>query len=304
MKGLIIFSYNTLKSIDEVYDFYDHLFHSKAEPSVINQYVNKFRLFGKMDSSTYYTYLAGEAIVNGLSNNSGDTWKLYVGNKHTPLFIDEATEQAIKDGCTELYTLSFSPLHSKTGYISYLQKVNRVVENLNPAIKVVSLGDYWEDPQYIKILSKRLKSTYNYASKEDKGNNKVKIIFTSHSIPGTESSNKNFIDQYTKLGSLILSEAGLENVPHRYVYRSVGPETQKWLRPDICDVLKEEKEEGTKTVVVFELLSLVENVEAVLEIGEKAKNVAIELDMSFYQVPYLNDSYDFVKFFIDNISKY
>lgn len=300
----MIFSYNTIKSIDEVYDFYDHLFHSKAEPNVINQYVSKFRLFGKMDPSTYYTYLAGEAIVNGLNNNTGDTWKLYVGNKHTPLFIDEATEQAIKDGCTELYTLSFSPLHSKTGYISYLQKVNKVVGNLNPAVNVVSLGDYWEDSQYSKILAKRLKSAYDYASKEDKENNKVKIIFTSHSLPGTESSNKDFIDQYMKLGSLILAEAGLENVPHRFAYRSVGPETQKWLRPDICDVLKEEKEEGIKTVIVFELLSLVENIEAVLEIGEEAKNVATKLGMSFYQVPYLNDSYDFVKFFIDKISQY
>lgn len=301
MKGLILFSYNTLNSIDEVYDFYNHLFHSRQSPEVIHQYVKKFRQFGKMDPSTYYTKLIAESIVSEVSEATGDTWKLYVGNKHTPPFVDEATEQAIQDGCTTLFTLSFSPLHSKTGYIANLQKVNKIVEKLKPTLEVISLDDYWIDSEYINLLAKRLKSTYNYASPQDKENNKVKIIFTSHSLPGTESSNKDFINQYLQFGKRILEKAKLDEVPHRFAYRSVGPATQKWLRPDICDVLKEEQEKGTKTVVAFELFSMIENLEAVLELGGEAKQVAIDLNMSFYQVPYLNDSYDVVKFFIEKL---
>lgn len=301
MNGLIVFSYSTLKSIDDVYEFYNHLFHYKQSREVIHQYVEKFRLFGKIDPSTYYTYFIGEAIVRELNQITGDTWKLYVGNKHTTPFVDEATKQAIEDGCTKLFTLSFSPLHSKTGYISYLQKVKKVVDNVSPNIKVTSLGDYWKDPQYIQLLAKRLKNTYEYVSNEHKENNKVKIIFTSHSLPGTESSNKDFIQQYNQLGKQILSEAKLNKVPYRFAYRSVGPDSQKWLRPDICDVLKEEKDEGIKTVVLFELLSMIENIEAALELGEEAKQVATHLGITFYQVPYINDSYDFVQFFIEKI---
>lgn len=58
---------------------------------------------------------------------------------------------------------------------------------------------------------------------------------------------------------------------------------------------------GTESIVVCELLSVIENMEVLEEIGQEAKEKALNLGMEFIQSRYLNNSYDFVMFLKDYV---
>lgn len=301
MNGLIIFSYSTLSSLDQVRGFYEHLFHFRASEEMLNKGVKKFWDFGMVDPSTFYTNSIRQTLQSELNVMSSEKWSVYVGNKHTEPFVEDVTEQAVKDGCKKIFMLSLSPLNSKTGLISYEQKVNRTVQMIDPQIEVISLSDYGLERDFIQLITSRLETAFRYVPKQIE---RMKIIFTSHSLPGTENSNRDFIQQYHLLAEKVITESYLkETVPFRLAYRSVGPASQKWLGPDLLQVLKEEVEAGTEAVIICELLSVIENLEVKMEIGQEAKDFALESGLFFVQTNYLNDSYEYMKFLLNKISQ-
>lgn len=282
MKGIILFSYNMLEKRDDLRTFYEHLFHGHIPQGYVERKEKEYAAFGFTDSLTHYT----KSIARSLQLATGA--RVYHGCKHSTPFVEGAMEQIIQDGITELYMLSLSPLISKTGTISYEQKVEKVIAEKAPHIRIKSLNGYSTNEQFIKLLATRINEAATYIH-----HCQPKIIFTSHSLPGTEISNRDFIAQYQKLADDIISVLP-SRYDYRLAYRSVGPQDQKWLRPDILDVLKEEKEAGTKAVIICELLSIVENMEVIEEIGQQAKAFAIQQDIEFIQARYLNDSFEFV----------
>lgn len=301
MNGLIIFSYSTLTSLDQVRGFYDHLFHFRGTEEMLQRGVKKFWDYGMVDQSTFYTNSIRQTLEIELNTITSEQWSVYVGNKHTEPFVEDVTLQAVEDGCKKIFMLSLSPLNSKTGLVSYEQKVERTLKNITPHIDVVSLSDYGVDNDFIQLIASRLEVAFRYVPKQIK---RVKIIFTVHSLPGTESSNHDFIQQYHQMAEEVLTKSQLKGiVPFRLAYRSVGPASQKWLGPDLLQVLKNEAEEGTEAVIICELLSVIENLEVKMEIGQEAKDFALENGLLFIQTNYLNDSYEFIKFLLNKIQQ-
>ena len=283
MKGLILFSYNMLAKRSQLPAFYEHLFHGHVPNGYVEKKYPVYQSFGLTDPLTHYTTSIARAL-------SDDQLRVYHGCKHSTPFVEDAVAQAIQDGCEKIYMLALSPLVSKTGTISYELKVKKYLQKYAPHIEAISLNGYSTNATFVELLVEQVNEALHYIDDEN-----PKIIFTSHSLPGTESSNRDFIEQYEALAEAVMNRLE-KNYTYRLAYRSVGPDTQKWLRPDINTVIDEECRVGTKAVVVCELLSIVENTEVLEEIGQQAKKRAIDAQMEFIQMRYLNDGYQFVQF--------
>ena len=281
MKGLILFSYNMLPKRDELILFYEHLFHGKLPEGYIDKKMPVYETFGFTDPLTHYTTSIADSLAH-------EQLRVYHGCKHSTPFVEDGVVQAVADGCEKIYMLTLSPFISKTGTISYEQKVEKYVQQHAPHIELVSLNGYSADPRFVQLLVQHVEQALTYTGKQPT------IIFTVHSLPGTDKANADFLQQYEALAKAIMEQ--LPAHPYRLAFRSVGLETQKWLRPDILTVLQEEHEQQTEAVVVCELLSIVENMEVVTEIGQEAKHFAQQRGMDFIQMRYVNDSYRFVSF--------
>lgn len=284
MKGILLFSYSLVCERKALPLFYEYLFHGKIPPGYIEKKKLEYAAFGLTDSLTHYT----QAIARSLEAATGI--RVYIGCKHTLPFVEDAMEQIIQDGVTELYMLALTPLISKTGTISYEQKVQKIINQQAPHIRAVSLNGYSTEEQFISLLVQRMEEALHYIEHPQ-----PKLLFTAHSLPGTEQTNRDFIAQYERLAKAMINRLS-KNYAYRLAYRSAGPDTQKWLRPDILTVLEEEHRQGTEAVVVCELLSVVENMEVLSEIGQQAKQEALTKGMEFIQVRYLNDSFEFMQF--------
>lgn len=187
MNGLILFSYNLLDKRSNLASFYTHLFHGALPEGYLQRKQPVYEAFGMTDPLTHYTH----SIARSLQQ---ENLRVYHGCKHSEPFVESAVKQAIADGCQTIYMLALTPLISKTGTISYEQKVNKYLQQHAPHIEAISLNGYSTDTRFIQLLVQNVADALTYTERKD-----PKILFTVHSLPGNEKANRDFLQQYEQL---------------------------------------------------------------------------------------------------------
>lgn len=289
MNAILLFSYGHLKSIDDLEPFYKHLLRKHYSEDSLERGKKLFKSLGKTDPLTSITRRIGKALSNQLSKKTGERWTFYIGSKHSYPFVEDAVQQCVAEGVTRIVTVALTPLASNTGTITYEREVEKAAEGTG--IDVLHVGAYGDKHEFVDVLASRLRDAIDWLPEEVK--EQTKVVFTAHSMPGVERVHINFIEQYKNLAASLCKAVGVEE--YRIAYRSGGPAPQKWLGPDVLDVVREEANEGWKAIVACELLSIIENAEVIQEVGRDAKQLAHSKKMEFVQVEYLNDSFDFVE---------
>jgi len=83
-------------------------------------------------------------------------------------------------------------------------------------------------------------------------------------------------------------------------YRS-GRRDQRWLEPDVLDVVTKLGNRKVPAVIFVEALSVIKNLEVLQEITRDAIEGARKLGIQAVQSEYLNDSSDFVDALVDHL---
>ncbi|WP_060209951.1 ferrochelatase [Sporosarcina koreensis] len=289
MNAVILFSYGHLTSIDDLEPFYKHLLRKHYSEASLERGKELFKSLGTPDSLTSITKRIGRALSKQLSDQTGEQWMFYIGAKHSPPFVEDAVQQCAMEGVTRILTVPLTPLASITGTKVYEREVEKAAEGTG--IDVLHLGAYGGKQLFVDVLVTRLYDAIEWLPQEVKG--QTTVVFTAHSMPGVDRVHSEFIEQYKTLASSLCNAAGVED--YRIAYRSGGPSPQKWLGPDVLEVIADEADEGRKAIVACELLSIIANAEVIQEIGREAKQFAHSRQMDFVQTDYLNDGFDFVE---------
>jgi len=298
MNALILFSYGSIESIDEIAAFYDHLTYGNATRERIDKGVRLFKSIGTVDPLASVTKRIGRALVSRLKLETEEDWTYYIGNKHISPFVEDAVRECVEDGASNIYTLSLTPLYSKTGTRVYELAVAKALHQLGREdVRLTHIPVLYGNDAFVRLLADRLTDAVQWLPRDLQDD--AEIIFTSHSMPGNRETQADFIRQYESLAAGIIDKSPVKN--YRLAYRSATPGKQPWLEPDILDCLREVKEEGKKAVVVSELLSVIENAEAIQEVGRDAKELAHSLGMEFVQTEYVNDSHDFIEVLVNHL---
>nr|MDQ3806462.1 ferrochelatase [Acidobacteriota bacterium] len=105
------------------------------------------------------------------------------------------------------------------------------------------------------------------------------LAFTAHSIPAAMAAGCDYVNQLIETGRLVAEAAGHGN--WRLVFQSrSGPPAQAWLEPDICDHLRELKNEGVRDVVVAPVGFISDHMEVLYDLDTEARRVAAELGLN------------------------
>lgn len=298
MNALILFCYGAIESIDEIEGFYDHLTYGNATRDRVDRGVRLFKSIGTCDPLASVTNRIGDALVGRLAQERGEDWEFYIGNKHVYPFVEDAVRECVEDGASHIYTLSLTPLYSKTGTRTYELAAAKALQKFcEGRVGVTPMPVLYDNEAFIGLLAERLTVAVQWLPRDVRDD--VEVIFTSHSMPGNQETQADFIRQYESLAASVIDKSPVGS--YRLAYRSATPGKQPWLEPDVLDVIREAKEAGRKAVVVSEILSVIENAEAIQEVGRDAKQLAHSLEMEFVQVEYLNDSYDFVEVLVGHL---
>lgn len=290
MNIVLLFSYGHLEKIADLEPFYKHLLRKHFTNEALERGHDLFESIGTTDPLTAITHRIGDALCKELTEHEEEEWSYRIGTKHSDPFVEDVVQECLDLGVKRILTVPLTPLSSLTGTAMYQRQVMNVAKK-NASINVYHLAPYHAEDSFIEVMTVRLQQALRWLPNDVK--KETKVIFTAHSMPGNKKVHKEFIAQYETLAARLM--ASTNGVPYKITYRSGGSLPQKWLGPDVLDVLEECAESGTKAVVICELLSILKNAEVINEIGRYALRLAHLRGLKFVQTEYLNDSFDFVR---------
>ncbi|MFU1792549.1 ferrochelatase [Paenibacillus azoreducens] len=289
--ALLMLTYASLHSIDELPPFYTHLFHGlNPSPEYMEHAAARFRAIGTADPLGAVTARQAAALEQRLNTDPNAEIKIYLASKHTPPFIDDAVRQMIADGVDQIYSFPTSPLYSRTGTAAYHFSVRKALAAAGADIPVIEINHWHKHPGVTEAISLRLRTALAWVSAANRPY--TKVLFTAHSQPGLPKANMEFIQTFSELAESVADKANCSR--WSLAYRSAGPPPQKWLSPDVLDIIEKVAHEGYKAVIVCDLLSLTENVEAIYDCKIDCQDKAAACGLEFVATEFLNDSADYI----------
>ncbi|WP_083351155.1 ferrochelatase [Paenibacillus naphthalenovorans] len=154
----------------------------------------------------------------------------------------------------------------------------------------MTVNDWHLFPSLVEAISLRLRTAHQWLSSTNRS--KATVLFTAHSQPGSPQANIEFIQAFSELAKAVADQATCQH--WMLAYRSAGPAPQTWLKPDVFDRMEEVAQEGGKAIVVCDLLSLTENVEAIFDCSINSRLKAEACGLEFVSTEFLNDSADYI----------
>lgn len=130
----------------------------------------------------------------------------------------------------------------------------------------------------------------------------VELIFTAHSIPQAMADASPYVAQLQRSAQLIAAQAGAPSWRIAYQSRSGAP-MDKWLEPDIRDVLRELPAQGIDHAVVAPIGFLCDHVEVLYDLDVDAAATATRAGVRMERAQALNDHPLFIRMLADLVEQ-
>lgn len=296
MNTLVLFSYGSLRTIDDIAYFYDDIFHGHATEADITAAVTTYKQFGKADPLGANTSRIGRALCKQLEQKTGETWQMFIANHHAKPSIQTIAETCSEINPNQIVTLSLTPFDSLTGNRAYVKEFQKHLLKNNDTISLTHVTPFCDNDLFVQALTDRVQTAQNWLSASVR--NEAEIVFTMHSMPGVPEAHQHMLEQYEILTNKIATAVNIKD--YHMAYRSGHPD-QRWLEPDVLDVIPKLKERNVPAIIFVETLSVIENMEVIQEITEDAIHLATKLGIEAVQSEYLNDSIDFIEALADHV---
>src|SRR5262245_26751753 len=152
---------------------------------------------------------------------------IYWGNRNWHPLLPDTIRQMEADGVKKALAFVTSAFSSYSGCRQYRQNI----ESASPTFPIDKLRVFYNHPGFIEAMVENTKA----ALAKLPG---ASLVFTAHSVPLSMAENSEYCQQLEEACRLVA-----EAIPHtewKLVYQSrSGPPGQPWLEPDICNYLKE-----------------------------------------------------------------
>jgi protoporphyrin/coproporphyrin ferrochelatase len=281
--GVLVMAYGTPRNIAEVEPYYTHIRHGhKPSPELLNNLVARYQAIGGVSPLNEITSAQAQGIEDRLNSTDSGAFKVYLGMKHATPFIADAVTQMANDGISQAVSLVLAPHYSTMSVKMYQKEASDKAEQLGmPAF--VHIDSWHLEPAFINLLSERVTD----ALKDFSADAKVRVLFSAHSLPERILSvGDPYPQQLHETGDSVAQQIGLTN--YSFAWQSAGRTEEKWLGPDILDVLRELHDAGEDNVVVCPAGFVSDHLEVLYDVDIECQTRAKELGMHLKRTASLN----------------
>lgn len=287
MIAVLYYAYGAPKSRDDIESYFSHILSGKKVPApMLENIKGMFLTSGYPDFIRSSTERIAKGLTYLLNDKVNEQVRVYPAYKHTAPFLEDAYEQAVRDGATKIITMPINPILSASGGGAVHTEVAAL--NEGASIPHIAMTNYHLDEALVEVFADRVKRAFDWLSKE--GQKNAYVLFTVHSQPINPEVNATYVKQFEELAQAVAEKANIVN--YKAVYRSGKP--AGWLAPDVKDVMRELTTDGATGFVTCELLSISADVESYIEVNRECQDVTKELNVELAVSEFLGDSFDTV----------
>ncbi|EGL81556.1 Ferrochelatase [Caldalkalibacillus thermarum TA2.A1] len=300
--GVFVMSYGTPENMEQVEEYYTHIRRGNP-PSAeqLQELKDRYEAIGGLFPLRRNTNAQVEALqdkLDQLQGAAGVQFRCYQGLKHAHPLIEEGVQQMARDGIKEAIGIVLAPHYSIMSVGSYVKRAQAEADKAGIAMRCVK--DYHLHPLLIEAWAERVQDTLAQFAPDVQ--NRVRIIFTAHSLPEKiKEMNDPYVEQLLETSRAIMAHTGLAN-QWQFAWQSAGQTPVPWLGPDILDVLRQlRQDENVEHVMICPIGFVSDHLEILYDIDIEAQNVARELGIELKRPPSLNTDPRYIEVLADMV---
>lgn len=229
---------------------------------------------------------------NALQKLLGENYLVEIGMRYGSPSIEDALKLFQQQKIAELVFLPLYPQFSYTTTASSNDALEAAKEKLNFSPKIHAISDYYNNQDYILMLTQQIQNYWENHGRQDK------ILFSFHGIPKAYVKKGDpYYQQCLTTGKLLAQSLQLAPDQWLTVFQSrFGFQT--WLQPYCIDVLKQLPKQGIKNIDIVCPGFPTDCLETLEEIAMTNKKIFIENGGENYRyIPALNADRAQIKLF-------
>jgi ferrochelatase len=287
--GVLVMAYGTAAGPDDIERYYTDIRGGRAPSSEhLQELRDRYEAIGNVFPLLDTTRAQADGLVERLNaEGDGESFRPYLGMKHSPPFIAEGVSRMREDGVERGIGIVMAPHWSGMSVETYVQRV-REAAGETPAFSFVRA--YHDHPSFIEFLTARVAEALD--GLPDDVREGTAVIFSAHSLPvrtlddGSErckycdcADTCRYRDGLQETADLVAARLDLE--AYLIGWQSAGRTADPWWGPPVEDVIQQLAMQGHDAVVVCSAGFVADHLEVLYDLDIEAKQVAEEAGLVF-----------------------
>lgn len=285
--GVLAMAYGTPEGPEQIEAYYTHIRHGHP-PSAgqLAELEGRYRAIGGRSPLTEITRAQAAALRTELIAAGQADVVVELGFKHAAPFIEEGVAKLLSAGADRIVAVVLAPHYSRGSVGEYEQRVRAAAEAAARTPELTIVPDWHLAPAYIELLASSLEQALASLPPDRRG--RVHVLFTAHSLPlKVLSDGDPYPHQLRETAVAVAQAAGVER--WSVGWQSAGRTTDRWIGPDVLQVLDALRGE-VDAVVVCAAGFVADHLEVLYDLDIEARGRAEQLGLAFARTASPNDS--------------
>lgn len=301
--GLLVMAYGTANGPEDVERYYTDIRGGRPpSPEHLEELKARYAAIGNRFPLLEITRGQAASLERELNDGGGETYRAYLGMKHSAPFVAQAVEAMRSEGIERAVGIVMAPHWSGMSVETYIERVSAAGDG---PPRFTFVRSYHDHPLFVELLAGRVAhalGTLGPAEREG-----AAVIFSAHSLPvrtledGSQrckhcrscEASCRYRDALQETAELVAKELDLAH--HQVAWQSAGRTADAWWGPPIEDVVGELAEQGHPAVVVCSAGFVADHLEILYDLDVEARGIAEEAGIHFARTEMPNSDPAFVK---------
>jgi ferrochelatase len=285
--GVLVMSYGTPESLDQVEAYYTHIRRGKPPTQdqlddLVNRYDAIVGGFFPLRRNTDNQVAALQETLDALYPDA--EFICFQGLKHAEPFIEDGVRAMAADGIERAVGVVLAPHYSSMSVGSYMKRAQAAAEEAG--IQMSFVESYHLHPLLIEAISDRVQRALSRFTEVDA--EEVRVLFTAHSLPERILQMRDpYPEQLLETSRAIAEKTGIQQ--WQFAWQSAGQTGEPWLGPDVLEELSRlHNDEGVDYALVCPIGFVSDHLEVLYDIDIEAQALAKRLGMHLERTEMLN----------------
>jgi protoporphyrin/coproporphyrin ferrochelatase len=260
----------------------------------------------------HYEVMGGRSPLGSLTRRQADALAaalaardralpVWVGMRNWRPFLHETLAEMKDRGRRRALGIILSSLQTEASWARYVEDVAAAREKVGPDAPEVVFAPAWaEHPRFVEAMAARARATLDAIAPPRQA--AARLVFTAHSVPVAMAAGSPYVTQLEAAARTISARLGRAEWTLAYQSRSGSP-PDRWLEPDVGDVIRALAREGVRDVVVVPVGFVCDHVEVLYDLDVEARQAAEAVGVGFHRAAAANDHPEFIAMLADLVGE-
>lgn len=285
--GVVVMAYGTPAGPEDVEAYYTHVRRGRPPPpALLDDLVQRYRAIGGVSPLSARTRAQAGVIAAGLEHRAPGRYRVEIGYKHAPPFLEDAVERLIGAGARRIVGVVLAPHYSAGSVAEYLGRLRARAAELDPGVVVVAVPDWHLEPAYLAFLTSEVRRCLAGLPAA------TKVLFSAHSLPArVVAGGDPYAEQVGETAAAVARAVRLTpGAGWTVAWQSAGRTPEPWIGPDVLEVFADLARTGrVEGVLVCPCGFVSDHLEVLYDLDLEAAARASELGLAFARTAVPND---------------